>query len=70
MKNCNQALIKIVKKSKNTAFAILAICALASFISAFVENVGTELIVAPIAMYLTKRLRINNPNMILTLCRD
>ena len=44
----------IVAKAKNTAWAILLICALAGFISAFVENVATVLIVAPIALSLAK----------------
>jgi Na+/H+ antiporter NhaD/arsenite permease-like protein len=48
----------IVDKAKNTAWAILALCALTSFISAFVENVATVLIVAPIALSLAKKLQI------------
>ena len=46
----------IVDKAKNTAWSILLICALAGFISAFVENVATVLIVAPIALSLARKL--------------
>ncbi len=49
----------IVDKAKNTAWAILSICVLTGFISAFVENVATVLIVAPIALSLAKKLKIN-----------
>jgi len=57
----------IVNKSKNTAWAILSICLLTGFISAFVENVATVLIVAPIALSLAKRLKINPVNMIIAI---
>lgn len=49
----------IVDRSPSTAWALLFICALTSFISVFVENVATVLIVAPIAMSLVKKLEIN-----------
>ncbi len=49
----------IVDKAKSTAWAILFICLLTGFISAFVENVATVLIVAPIALALTKKLKIS-----------
>jgi len=57
----------IVNKAKNTAWAILFICALAGFISAFVENVATVLIVAPIALALAKKLKINPTNMMIAI---
>jgi len=50
---------KIVDKTKTTAWAMLAICILTGVISAFVENVATVLIVAPIALALSKKLQIN-----------
>jgi Na+/H+ antiporter NhaD/arsenite permease-like protein len=53
----------IVNKSKNTAWAIMFICMLTGFISAFVENVATVLIVAPIALEIAKKLKINPVNM-------
>ena len=57
----------IVDKAKNTAWSILLICALAGFISAFVENVATVLIVAPIALSLAKKLKINPTNMMIAI---
>ncbi|HBG25695.1 MAG: hypothetical protein A2Y10_20550 [Planctomycetes bacterium GWF2_41_51] len=55
----------IVNKAKSTCWAILFICALTGFISAFVENVATVLIVAPIAMALAKKLQLNPMNMMI-----
>jgi Na+/H+ antiporter NhaD/arsenite permease-like protein len=57
----------IVDKAKNTAWAILLICLLTGFISAFVENVATVLIVAPIALSLAKKLKINPMNMMIAI---
>ena len=57
----------IVDKAKNTAWSILLICALSGFISAFVENVATVLIVAPIALSLAKKLKINPTNMMIAI---
>ncbi|MCM8787548.1 MAG: SLC13 family permease [Candidatus Omnitrophica bacterium] len=57
----------IVNKAKNTAWAILFICALTGFISAFVENVATVLIIAPIALALAKKLKINPTNMMIAI---
>ncbi|MGB6864050.1 MAG: SLC13 family permease [Candidatus Aminicenantaceae bacterium] len=57
----------IVNKAKNTAWAILLICALTGFISAFVENVASVLIVAPIALTLAKKLNINPMKMMIAL---
>lgn len=57
----------IVDKSKSTAWAILSICALTGFISAFVENVATVLIIAPIALSLAKKLKINPMNMMIAI---
>lgn len=57
----------IVGKAKNTAWAILFICLLTGFISAFVENVATVLIVAPIALSLAKKLQINPINMMIAI---
>lgn len=49
----------LVDRSKSVGMAILWVCALASFISAFVENVATVLIVAPIALVLAKKLKVS-----------
>ncbi|MFH1129036.1 MAG: SLC13 family permease, partial [Candidatus Omnitrophota bacterium] len=57
----------IVDRAKNTTWAILLICLLTGFISAFVENVATVLIVAPIALALAKKLKINPMNMMIAI---
>ncbi|MBP7216727.1 MAG: anion permease [Candidatus Omnitrophica bacterium] len=57
----------IVRRAKSTAWAILLICALTGFISAFVENVATVLIVAPLAMALAKKLNINPIKMMIAI---
>ncbi len=55
---------KIVNRSPSTLWSILWICIMTSFISAFVENVATVLIMAPIALALARKLKIN-PTVIL-----
>lgn len=57
----------IVDKAKSTAWAILFLCLLTGFISAFVENVATVLIVAPIAMSLAKKLKLNPTKMMIAI---
>ncbi len=57
----------IVDKARNTAWAILLICVLTGFISAFVENVATVLIVAPIALSLARKLKINPTQMMIAI---
>ena len=49
----------IVNKSKNTGLAMIAILAMTGIISIFVENVATVLVMAPIALALSKKLKIN-----------
>jgi len=49
----------LVSRAKSVGLAILSICLLSSLISAFVENVATVLIVAPIAFELAKRCKIS-----------
>jgi Na+/H+ antiporter NhaD/arsenite permease-like protein len=56
---------RIVNHSRNTCWAILWICIVSSFISAFVENVATVLIMAPIALALARKLRIDPTNMLI-----
>ncbi len=56
-----------VDRAKSTAWAILFICILSGFISAFVENVATVLIVAPIALALARKLKINPTNMMIAI---
>jgi Na+/H+ antiporter NhaD/arsenite permease-like protein len=57
----------IVDRAPNTAWAILFLCALTGFISAFVENVATVLIVAPVALSLAKKLKFNPVNMMIAI---
>jgi len=57
----------IVDKARSTTWSILFICLLTGFISAFVENVATVLIVAPIALALAKKLKINPTKMIIAI---
>lgn len=57
----------IVDRSKNTGWAILWICLLTGFISAFVENVATVLIVAPIALSLAKKIKMNPVKMMIAI---
>lgn len=57
----------IVNRAPNTTWAIISICALTSVISAFVENVATVLIVAPIAIELAKKLKLNPINMMIAI---
>ncbi len=49
----------IVNSSKNTGLAIIAILAMTGIISIFVENVATVLVMAPIALALCKKIKIN-----------
>ena len=57
----------IVERAPSTAAAILAICLLTGFVSAFVENVATVLIVAPIALALARKLSINPVRMMIAI---
>ncbi|RKY33087.1 MAG: citrate transporter [Candidatus Omnitrophota bacterium] len=57
----------IVDRSKSTGWAILFICMLTGLISAFVENVATVLIVAPIALSLAKKLNMNPMKMLIAI---
>lgn len=58
---------EIVNRAKNTAWSLLLICVLTSFISAFVENVATVLIVAPIALSLARKLKIDPVNIMIAI---
>ena len=57
----------IVNRAKNTCWSIILICLLAGFISAFVENVATVLIVAPIALALARKLNISPVKMMIAI---
>jgi Na+/H+ antiporter NhaD/arsenite permease-like protein len=49
----------IVDASPNVGVAIVAILAMTGFISIFVENVATVLVMAPIALSLSRKLKMN-----------
>ncbi|MFC1501109.1 SLC13 family permease [Elusimicrobiota bacterium] len=49
----------IVRHTKRADIAFLSICVFASFISSFTENIATVMIVAPLALELARRLKIN-----------
>jgi Na+/H+ antiporter NhaD/arsenite permease-like protein len=51
--------IRLVDRSKTVGMALLLVCLLAGFISSFVENVATVLIVAPIALEVARKLKAN-----------
>jgi Na+/H+ antiporter NhaD/arsenite permease-like protein len=57
----------VVNKAGSIRWAILWICLLTSFISMFVENVATVLIVAPIALSLAKKLNLNPVKMMIAI---
>lgn len=48
---------EIVRRLKTVGGAALGVCAMAGFLSAFIDNVTTVLIVAPVALELARRLR-------------
>jgi len=50
---------KLVDRSKTVGMALLSLCFLSGFISSFVENVATVLIVAPIAFEVARKLKAN-----------
>ena len=49
----------LVEKSRYANWAILSVCLVAGAISMFMENVATVLIVAPIALAIAQRLKVN-----------
>lgn len=50
---------RIVRKAPTLGLAVVAILVLTGFISAFVENVATVLVMAPIAMEISRRVRLD-----------
>lgn len=59
---------KIIDRSKNLVWAIIWLSAFSGIISAFVENVATVLIVAPIAFEVSKKLKVRPLPFILGIC--
>ena len=49
----------LVQHSPNTGIAVILILAMTGIISIFVENVATVLVMAPIALALSKKLKLN-----------
>ncbi|MBP5320102.1 MAG: anion permease [Kiritimatiellae bacterium] len=49
----------LVERAPSTRMAMMALCALSGVISIFVENVAVVLLVAPVALSLTERLKMN-----------
>jgi len=58
----------IIDKSKNLVWAIIWLSAFSGIISAFVENVATVLIVAPIAFEVSRKLKVSPVPFILGIC--
>ena len=58
---------KIISYTKKTSTAFLLICGLSAFISAFTENIATVFIVAPLALELCKKLKINPTALLIAL---
>ncbi|MCM8774129.1 MAG: SLC13 family permease, partial [Candidatus Omnitrophica bacterium] len=58
---------KVVNYYQDTTLAIISLCVLSGFISAFVENVATLLIMAPIALSLAKKMDINPTNILIAI---
>ncbi|MCQ2479095.1 MAG: TRAP transporter large permease subunit [Clostridia bacterium] len=49
----------LIKKTKSVKWAIIALSLFAGVISAFVDNVATVLMIAPVAMNISKKLKIS-----------
>ncbi|MGE5280326.1 MAG: SLC13 family permease [Deltaproteobacteria bacterium] len=57
----------LVNRARSSAWAILLVCLMTGLISAFVENVATVLIVAPIALTLARKLDIHPAPMMISI---
>ncbi len=57
----------IVEKVPNVKWAIVILSLFAGVVSAFIDNVATVLMIAPIAMAMAKRLKLNPVNMIIAI---
>ena len=58
---------RIVQRAPSTRMAMLFICLLSAGISAFVENVATIMIIAPIALALSEKLKISPVNLLIAI---
>ena len=57
----------ILDKVPNVKWTIVTLCSFAGIVSAFIDNVATVLMIAPIAMAISKRLNINPVPMIISI---
>ena len=57
----------LLEKSKNVMWVIIYMSLFAGLISAFIDNVATVLMVAPVAISICRKLRINPTGMILSI---
>lgn len=57
----------IIEKTPNIKWAIISLSLFAGFISAFVDNVATVLMVAPVAMDIAKKLKISPVNSLIAI---
>ena len=57
----------IIEKTPNVRWAIIALALFAGLISAFVDNVATVLMVAPVALNIAKKLKISPVNSIIAI---
>ena len=57
----------IIEKMPNVKWAIVALALFAGIISAFVDNVATVLMVAPVAITISKKLKISPVNSIIAI---
>ncbi len=58
---------ELVKRITNVKWAIIALALFSGFISAFIDNVATVLIVAPIALSIAKRAKVSPIPFIITI---
>ena len=58
----------MLSKVKNACIAIIALSAFSGIVSAFVDNVATVLMVAPVGLEICKKLHINPIPVIISIC--
>lgn len=58
---------KIIQKMPNVKWVVIALSVFAGFISAFVDNVSTVLMVAPIAIVVSKKLEFSPVKMVIAI---
>ena len=57
----------LMERVPNVKWAIVALCAFSGVVSAFIDNVATVLMVAPVALAMAKRLNISPVRMIIAI---